>query len=797
MKLAKKALLLTLAMLTLIAMVSAQKSENDPRNTAPTVGTGGPVGGPTGLFTVYDGHTLKKGEYTFSAAYSNYDRDPGDVDITEVPLSFQIGLTNRFELFFNTDAYRAVKVNSPRNLSGFYLPNSGGSLPAIVQGPGTNGIFSNRAIFRPQGNQPFVQFPYVGGSAGNFGLAGPFLANAFGFPLGQTPTLGPANGNGAASNFPGIGSVYGGILPGIVLQTATIGPAGNLGLGGTTVPTVFTTLPSYLPDAPLLNRTYGESSFSTFTVGGKWRFTSNSNPIGAGLIAFYRFYSDGVDDFAGFNQLQRGASAGGDKGDVGVIGFADARLKKWLNLSANFGYIYNSDIKSGNVTYLDRPDELISAIGIDFPVNKHFQPIIEFRSLQYVGGRTPNAFENSPLDAIVGVRVFARRWVGFSAAYRYHANAQDRASLENSDFNGNIVFGADPRLQVNGATIPPVTTRFTGVPPGFRTSSDPHGFILQGFIGRRNSRAIEKKNIPANVTAVNLSQTNISLGCKAGFKSQSGGCKDDKTVNVRTSASDDESDPLTYNYTVSGGRIVGQGANVSWDLSGVGPGTYTITAGVDDGCGVCGESKTATVTVQECSDCVVNCTCPTSISVADPSAAVKPGETLTFAASVVGGSQDSPTYNWSVDKGSIVSGQGTSTITVSTNGLEDTTVRASVEIGGLCDSCDNSANGSGIVIGIPKPVLKDEFGKIPNDDVKARLDPYAADLQADPNARAYIINYGSARAVAKREKLIRNYLVNDRGIDASRLTFVKGGVESVIRTRLWIVPAGADPSTVN
>ena len=71
MKLAKKALVITLTMLALFTFVSAQKSEVDPRNTAPTVGTGGPPGGPTGLFTVYDGVTLQKGEFTFSAAYSN------------------------------------------------------------------------------------------------------------------------------------------------------------------------------------------------------------------------------------------------------------------------------------------------------------------------------------------------------------------------------------------------------------------------------------------------------------------------------------------------------------------------------------------------------------------------------------------------------------------------------------------------------------------------------------------------------------------------------------------------------
>ena len=89
-------------MLALVFSMSAQtlRSDKDPRNTAPTVGTGGPPGGPTGLFTVYDGQTLRRGEFTFSAAYSNFDRDPGNADFTEVPVSFQIGLNDYLELLF-------------------------------------------------------------------------------------------------------------------------------------------------------------------------------------------------------------------------------------------------------------------------------------------------------------------------------------------------------------------------------------------------------------------------------------------------------------------------------------------------------------------------------------------------------------------------------------------------------------------------------------------------------------------------------------------------------------------------
>lgn len=808
MKLATRAFLLTIVIMSLVFAASAQtkRPKDDNRNLAPTVGTGGPVGGPTGLFTVYDGQTIRKGEWTFSIAYSNYDRDPGDVDFTEVPVSFQIGLSDYVELFFNTDAYRGVKVNSPRNLSSFYLPNATyGNLGAVVMAPPglLNNQFAGRAVYRPSGNQPFVPFPYAGGSAGTYG-----------YPLSAThnPVLGSPIPAGAQDVFPGYGSIYGSILPGVVLQTVLVDATGQ---GGRfiEVPTVFAAAPSYVPDAPFIGRGYGESSFSTYSAGAKIRFTGPNNPVGVGIIPFYRWYADKPNSSDSMVMLQRGASPGASRGDIGLIGFADVRLKKWLNFSANVGYIYNGDVKGDfpgntNAVMLDRPDEMIAAFGVDFPVNRYFQPIAEFRSLQYVGGRTPNAFENSPYEGLVGARVFPARWFGFGAAYRHHFNPQDIDSFSDKDiFNGTVVV---PCFPVPGTNFPDgefpacqpqvIRTTFSGLPNGFRPSSDPHGFIFQAWVGRRNDRAEEIENKPALIDSIDLSTSTIKQPCEPGYQPVEGEvCPDDQTVTVRTNASDPENDVITYNYTVSGGRIVGQGSSVTWDLSGVNPGSYTITVAVDDGCGVCSPTKTETVNVAKC-DCKKVCDCPT-LTVDGPNAAVKPGETMTFTANVVGGNQQNITYSWEVSQGTIESGQGTPQIVVGTEGLEDTNIRATVRITGDegCN-CDTQESETGTVIANPQPVLVDEFGPIPNNDVKARLDIFATRLQNDPTATGYIVNYGSDRDVARRERLIKEYMTTDPTgpqLASSRIVFVRGGVESTIRTRLWFVPAGADDSKID
>ncbi|PYS75039.1 MAG: hypothetical protein DMF73_02135, partial [Acidobacteria bacterium] len=342
MKLANRVLLCALAIFVLSAVAFGQtpRGENDPRNLSPSVGTGGPEGGPTGLFTIYDGATLRKGEFTFSFAFSNYDRDPGNVDITDWPASFNVGLNDHLELFFKTNAYRGIKVNNPQNLSSFYLPNTQGyfsatllgSGPAIILAPsGPNvGTLAGTAVFRPpfipgttgytSFGQPFVGYPFTGGPGPNFGLGPGAIATQFGFP-GFSATLGPPFGGqtnfGAAGTFPGVGSPVGSILPGIVLATSTL-PATALTLP-ITVPISYTTAPSYLPDAPFVSRLYGESSFTNFVAGAKWRITGPRNPFGFGFIPFYRWYPDKPKDAQGFNQLQRGAGPGANIGDFGLV----------------------------------------------------------------------------------------------------------------------------------------------------------------------------------------------------------------------------------------------------------------------------------------------------------------------------------------------------------------------------------------------------------------------------------------------------------------------------------------------
>jgi hypothetical protein len=89
----------------------------------------------------------------------------------------------------------------------------------------------------------------------------------------------------------------------------------------------------------------------------------------------------------------------------------------------------------------------------------------------------------------------------------------------------------------------------------------------------------------------------------------------------------------------------------------------------------------------------------------------------------------------------------------------------------------------------------DEFGDTHADNEEAHLDLLAAALGKDTGARGYIISY-TERRVSPGSFLMRiygyrDYLVNTRGVEPSRVEIIAGGYRDKISTELWLVPKGA------
>ena len=272
---------------------------------------------------------------------------------------------------------------------------------------------------------------------------------------------------------------------------------------------------------------------------------------------------------------------------------------------------------------------------------------------------------------------------------------------------------------------------------------------------------------------------------------------DDPRVQLMARASSSEGRPLRYKWTTNGGRLSGQGASTTWDLSGVQPGVYQAVVEVDDGRYLdCVAFSSASIVVADCPPPPPRITCP-NVTVSCPDAGSE-GAPVTFTATIGRSSNGvRPTYNWTVSAGRIISGQGTPSITVDTTGLAGQTVRADLDLGGYGTPCPASCATSIPIVN--KPHKFDEYYDIARNDEKARLDNYAIQLQNEPGAQGYIFVYPSSNARANvaqaRAKRISDYLVNSRGIDASRFTVTMGAAREDWLFELWIVPAGATPPT--
>jgi hypothetical protein len=105
--------------------------------------------------------------------------------------------------------------------------------------------------------------------------------------------------------------------------------------------------------------------------------------------------------------------------------------------------------------------------------------------------------------------------------------------------------------------------------------------------------------LPASVTNLELNQTEIVLSCPTPDEN----CINNQIIKVTTTTVDIED--IKYVYVVSAGKIIGEGANVEWDLSDAKSGTYTITAGISqpifngERWEVLGKTQTKTVVIKE------------------------------------------------------------------------------------------------------------------------------------------------------------------------------------------------------
>ncbi len=266
-------------------------------------------------------------------------------------------------------------------------------------------------------------------------------------------------------------------------------------------------------------------------------------------------------------------------------------------------------------------------------------------------------------------------------------------------------------------------------------------------------------------------------------------------VQLTARAISPKNNPIRYAWRVTSGRIEGEGAAVAWQLAGVAPGQHKAYLVINTGSAaeLCEAIAHTMVTVKPVAP---KPTCPT-VGITCPQQ-IKAGQPITFSSSLSGGTGNVPSiFNWTVSSGRIMSGQGTSSITVDTSGLEGQSLKAGLSMGGYEVDCAASCT-----IEFPIPITSrkfDSYPEIARNDEKARLDNFAIELQNDPTATGYILIYpergGRSAATQTRSTGITDYLVNSRGIDSRRLVILVGPQREELMVELWISPQGAAAPT--
>jgi hypothetical protein len=270
-----------------------------------------------------------------------------------------------------------------------------------------------------------------------------------------------------------------------------------------------------------------------------------------------------------------------------------------------------------------------------------------------------------------------------------------------------------------------------------------------------------------------------------------------------------------YTWTADGGTITGNSSTANIDTKTANPGTYTVKGHIVEG-------GTKAPKPGEMADCTATYTVkpfePPTVSCSANPSTVAPGDSSTITASGMSPQNRPLTYSYSASAGS-VSGS-TSTATLSTAGAAPGTITVTANV--VDDKGQTASCTTTVTVNAPPPppapltsalcsvnFERDKRRPVRVDNEgKACLDDVALKLQSDSAAKLAVVGNattdettatGKKKAVgttyaAERAVNTKDYLVTEKGIDASRIS-VYTGTDSGKTVTTTLVPAGATLST--
>jgi outer membrane protein OmpA-like peptidoglycan-associated protein len=258
----------------------------------------------------------------------------------------------------------------------------------------------------------------------------------------------------------------------------------------------------------------------------------------------------------------------------------------------------------------------------------------------------------------------------------------------------------------------------------------------------------------------------------------------------------------TYSWTGSEGvKVTGDNTTGNIDTSGLAPGNYTVTGHVSEG-----------QKVGQFADCTANFTIkqfdpPTISCSANPTTVPSTGGTSTITAQGVSPQNRTLTYTYSASAGQISGTGNTATLNTAGAPAGSITVTCNVQDDkGQTATSTTSVNVEQPPPPPPQPKTKtlcsisfDRDKRRParvDNEAKACLDDVALNLQQSTDASAVVVGEAASTEkkadtlAAQRAVNTKDYLVKEKGIDASRIS-VRTGTQGNKEVENYLVPAGA------
>ena len=274
-------------------------------------------------------------------------------------------------------------------------------------------------------------------------------------------------------------------------------------------------------------------------------------------------------------------------------------------------------------------------------------------------------------------------------------------------------------------------------------------------------------------------------------------------------------------YSWSGTGVTGNGASATVATEALAPGSYTVKAEVKEG-----KKGKEGLKPGQTADATANFTVkqfePPTISCSSSPSTIKPGETSNISAVGMSPQNRPLTYSYSASAGSI-NGSGAAAVLSSTGaptGAVAITCTVTDDKAQVATASTSVTVLAPYVAPIPhvRPLGTIDFSKDKknpsraNNEAKAALDGIALQLQQNPDAKLVVVGEANAKEQAKTAKEakaklknkhlkvvdlaaeravnVKDYLVKEKGIDASRIS-VATDTKDAQAAETYLVPSGA------